>query len=60
MDDMVARAVAQELEKIERFNRLLASAEWRRNTVLREIERRRSSFAEKLRREIPKFEATEI
>ena len=59
-DDMVARAVAQELEKIERFNRLLASAEWRRNTVLREIERRRSSFAEKLRREIPKFEATEL
>ena len=59
IDDMVTRAVAQELEKIERFNRLLASAEWRRNTVLREVDRRRSSFAEKLRREIPKIEATE-
>jgi len=60
VDDVVARAVAHELEKIERFNRLIASAEWRRNALLREIERRRASFAEKARREIPKIEAAEF
>ena len=60
MDDVVARAVAHELEKIERFDRLIASAEWRRNTLLREIERRRASFAEKLRREVPKIEEAEF
>jgi len=60
VDDVVARAAAHELEKIERFNRLIASAEWRRNALLREIERRRASFAEKSRREIPTIEAAEF
>ena len=47
MDNVVAQAATHELDKLERFNRLIASAEWRRNATLREIERRRASFAEK-------------
>jgi hypothetical protein len=60
MDDLTAQAVAQELDKIESFNRLIASAEWRRNTLLREIERRRASFAQKLRNEVHKIEDAEF
>jgi len=59
MDSVVAQAVAHELDKIERFNRLVASAEWRRNALLREIERRRAGFAQKLRNEIHKIENAE-
>jgi hypothetical protein len=59
MDDVVTQAVAQELDKIERFNRLIAGAEWRRNALLREIDRRRASFAQKLRSEVHKIEAAE-
>ena len=59
MDDIIARAVTHELEKIERFNRLIASAEWRRNALLREIDRRRASFAQKLR-EVAKIEDAEF
>lgn len=60
MDNVIAQAVARDLDKIERFNRLIASAEWRRNALLREIERRRASFAEKVRREVPKIEEAEF
>ena len=60
MDNVVAQAATHELDKLERFNRLIASAEWRRNATLREIERRRASFAEKLRREVGKIEEAEF
>jgi hypothetical protein len=59
MDSVVAQAVAHELDKIERFNRLIANAEWRRNALLREIERRRAGFAQKLRSEVHKIEIAE-
>jgi hypothetical protein len=52
--------VTHELDKLERFNRLIASAEWRRNATLREVERRRASFADKLRREVGKIEDAEF
>ena len=60
MDNVVAQAVTHELDKLERFNRLIASAEWRRNATLREVERRRASFAEKLRHEVGKIEDAEF
>ena len=59
MESVVAQATASELDKIERFNRLIASAEMRRNAVLREIDRRRASFAQKLRAEVHKIEEVE-
>jgi hypothetical protein len=60
MDNVIAQTTASELEKIERFNRLIASAEWRRNTLLREIDRRRASFAQKVRSEIHRIEDAEF
>lgn|SRR5262245_10837507 len=59
IDSVVAQAVSHELDKIERFNRLIANVEWRRNALLREIERRRAGFAQKLRNEIHKIEDVE-
>jgi hypothetical protein len=60
MDHVHARATASELDKIERFNRLIASAEGRRNTLLREIEHHRAAFSQKLRAEIKKIEDAEF
>jgi hypothetical protein len=60
MDHVHAQATASELEKIERFNRLNASAEGRRNTLLREIEHHRAPFAQRLRPEISKIEDAEF
>ena len=60
MASVVAQASASELDKIERFNRLIASAEWRCNALLHEIDRRRTIFAKKLRCEIHKTENAEF
>jgi hypothetical protein len=49
MESVVAQATAGELHKIERFNWLIANAEQRRDALLREIERRRAVFAQKVR-----------
>jgi hypothetical protein len=56
MESVVAQAVASQLEKIGHFNRLIANAEARRNSLLREIERRRATFRQKLRSEVHKIE----
>jgi hypothetical protein len=53
-----AQTIAKEIETVERFNRLIASAEGRRNGLLREIDRRRSLFAQRLRREVQEIEQT--
>ena len=56
MDHVVAQIVVHELPNVERFNRLIASTEWRRNALLREIENRRAGFGRKLRHEVEQFE----
>ena len=60
MDNVIAQATASELDKIERFNRLIASAEGRRNALLREIEHHRAAFAHRLRAEVHKIENAEF
>jgi hypothetical protein len=60
MDKVIAQTTASELDKIERFNRLIASAEGRRNALLREIEHHRAPFAQRLRAEIHKIENAEF
>lgn len=60
MDNVIAQTSASELDKIERFNRLIASAEGRRNVLLREIEHHRAPFAQRLRAEIHKIENAEF
>jgi ribosomal protein L12E/L44/L45/RPP1/RPP2 len=50
MDSVTARSLVAGLDGFERIERLIASAEARRNAALRELERHRSAFAEMLRR----------
>jgi hypothetical protein len=49
MDAVMAETMAKEIELVEKMDRMIASAEIRRNATLREIERRRSDFAVRLR-----------
>jgi hypothetical protein len=58
MDSVWARTAAKALDEIESFTRLIANAEWRRDALLREIDRRRASFAEKARGELKTLEGT--
>ena len=60
MDSVVAQASAAELDKIERFNRLIASTEWRCNGLLREIDRRRATVAQKRHCEVRKIQNAEF
>ena len=46
----MAQTLAAEIDDIERIDRMITSAEARRNAALREIERHRTSVAERLRR----------
>jgi len=50
MDAVMAQTMSAEIELIEKMDRMIASAEIRRNATLREIERRRSDFAARLRK----------
>ena len=49
MDAVMAETMSVEIELVEKMDRMIASAEIRRNATLREIERRRSDFAARLR-----------
>ena len=60
VDHVVAQVAVHELANVERFNRLIASTEWRRNALLREIECRRADFGRKLRHEVDQIEAAEF
>jgi hypothetical protein len=60
MDHVMAQVAVCELANVERFNRLIASTEWRRNALLREIECRRAGFGRKLRHEVDQIEEGEF
>jgi hypothetical protein len=60
MDSLLAGTMPERLEDIERVDRLASIAESRRNASLREIERRRSVFGEKLRRTVQQIEHNEL
>ena len=49
MDAVMAETMSEEIELVEKMDRMVASAEIRRNATLREIERRRSDLAARLR-----------
>lgn len=55
-----ANSLADCIDRVERVDRLAATAEARRNAALREIERHRSSFAQNLRRTINDVEDAEF
>src|SRR5262245_47077513 len=56
LDTLLADALTENLEDIERIDRLTAVAEGRRNASLREIDRRRVVLAETLRRAVQELE----
>jgi hypothetical protein len=60
IDDVMAEAFAQEVDSLERFDRMLASAEARRNNALREIDRHRSALGAAVRQVIDDVEDAEF
>ena len=60
MDSFMARALAEQLEYIDRIDRLTTIAEDRRNGMLAEIERRRAIFGATLRRKVQEIEDAEF
>ena len=60
MDAVMAQTFAAKLDEIERVDRMIASAEARRNLVLREVERHRDTFAAILRRAAEQAEDAEF
>jgi hypothetical protein len=60
MDRFMAYALVQKLDDNERIDRLIATAESRRDASLREIERRRAVLGETLRRSVQEIEDAEF
>ena len=60
IEAFTAEAFADELDNIERIDRLTTIAESRRNASLREIDRRRAALGETLRRSLQQVEADEF
>jgi hypothetical protein len=60
IDALVVPHLEEELEYVERVDRLTTVAEGRRNASLREIDRRRSVLGEKLRRSVQEIEEREL
>ena len=60
IDGLMVSHLKNELEYIERLDRLTSIAEARRNASLREIDRRRSVLGEKLRRSVQEIEEREL
>ena len=56
---VTAQTLALKIDIVERIDRMMATAEARRNSVLREIERHRASFARTLRRAVQDVEDAE-
>ena len=59
-DTVTVRALVEALDNIERIDRLGTIAEGRRNAVLREIDRRRTTFAQMLHGAVHDIENAEI
>jgi predicted outer membrane protein len=60
MEDVMAEALSSKIEAFERIDRMLASAEARRNNALREIDRHRSTLGAAVRQAIDKVEDAEF
>jgi hypothetical protein len=56
IEALIAEALAENLDNIERIDRLTTIAETRRNAMLREIDRRRTVLGETLRRQVQEVE----
>lgn len=59
-NDITAKTLESKLYSFERLDRMLASAEARRNIALREIDRHRSAFGTAVRQSIEQVEDAEF
>ena len=59
-EDLIFEELDSELESLERIDRLTTIAETRRDVSLREIDRRRTTFGEVLRRNVQQIEQDEL
>jgi hypothetical protein len=60
MEDVMAEALSSEIDAFERIDRMLASAEARRNNALREIDRHRSALGAAMRQVLDEVEDAEF
>jgi hypothetical protein len=60
MDAVMARTLSLKLNDIERIDRMIATAEGRRNAILRELDRHRTTWGQNLRRTVQGIEEADI
>jgi hypothetical protein len=60
MDEVMAETFAQEIDFLESLDRMLASAEARRNNALREIDRHREALGVRVRQAIDEVQDAEF
>ena len=60
MDDVMAEALTNIMDSFERFDRMLASAEARRNNALHEIDRHRETLADAIRHAVDEVQDAEF
>ena len=60
MEDVMAEALSSKIDAFERIDRMLASAEARRNNALREIDRHRSTLGAAVRQAIDEVQDAEF
>jgi hypothetical protein len=60
MDAVVAQTLSISLDEIERIDRMIATAEVRRNAILREADRHRTTWGQELRRAAQQAEDAEF
>jgi hypothetical protein len=60
IEDVTAEPLSSKIDSFERFDRMLASSEARRNNALREIDRHRSALGAAVRQAIKEVEDAEF
>ena len=60
MDAVMAQTLSSNLDDIERIDRMIATAEVRRNAILREVDRHRTTWGQALRRAAQQIEEDEF
>jgi hypothetical protein len=60
MDEVMAEALAEVIDSFERIDRMIASAEARRNNALREIDRHREALGAAMRRAVDEAQDAEF
>ena len=57
---IMASTFTRKFDVIDRIEQMIATLEWRRNATLREIDRRRANFAQRMRSAMQKIEDAEF